>query len=85
MHGSDGLIFVQNGVEAEIGELLWEVVWWNGDHTVIWRKFLWLLSWKSKWSRDEVWSIGAQMFIEDDFVHGFGKFEIDFTEKSSGI
>lgn len=85
LEGTDRLILVQDGVEREGHELLWEAVRWNGYHAEEGGFFLRLLLWKHEWTRDEVWSIGLNVLVEDDLIHGLGKLKVDFTEESGGV
>ena len=58
---------------------------WNGDHTVHWCLRLLLFSWKREGPGDKVWTIGLQMFVEDDLVHRFGELEVDLAQEGGGI
>mmetsp|Transcript_20747 Transcript_20747/g.31992 ORF Transcript_20747/g.31992 Transcript_20747/m.31992 type:complete len:987 (-) Transcript_20747:91-3051(-) len=81
LHSTDGLVLVQNGVEAEVGELLSEVVRRNDDHAVVGRFFLLLFLREDERAGDEVGAVLLQVLVEDDLVHGLGKVEVDLIEQ----
>lgn len=58
---------------------------WDRDHTVHWSLRCLLLSWERERTRDKVWSIGLQVFVEDDLVHGLGELKVDLAQECGSI
>ena len=58
---------------------------WNRDHTVHWSSLFLLLVWENERTGDKVWSIGLQVLVEDDLVHGLGELKVDLAQEGGGI
>ena len=85
LHGTDGLVLVQDRVEAEIGERLWEIVWRNDNHAVVRCLRLWLLLWQGEWPRDEVGSVALEVLVENDLVHRLREFKVHLAQQGSRV
>ena len=86
-HGLDGFLFDVKRLEAEIGELLWEVMLWDWHHTEVWGLSWRLLLRELKISGDHV-SFGLSGFkcsLHDDFVHGSGEVLVDLVHDTGGV
>lgn len=72
------MVLVKDGVETEVGELLWEVMWWDLDHAEL--RSLCLCNWirQSQGTRNEVWSILLNVLVKDDLVHGLTELLVNF-------
>jgi hypothetical protein len=76
LHCADHLILIHEGVEAELRELLGEVVGRNVYKGIVWGIFLCWLRWEGKIAHDEIVALLLHVLIEDDFVHALGKVEV---------
>ena len=73
----NNLILVQHCVEAELGELLWEVVWWDVYQAVVGLRLGRRIGRKGKVTHDQVVVLVSHMLVEDDLVHAFREFKIN--------
>ena len=81
----DDFVFDLEGAAAVLAELFGEVVGRDRDHSEERGGFsLWLLG-EVELSGDQVGSLGRQMLVEDDLVHGLRKVDVDFVEESGSV
>jgi hypothetical protein len=73
----NNLILVQHCVEAELGELLREVVRWDVDQAVVRLRLGRRVGRKGKVAHDEIVVLVSHMLVKDDLVHALRKLKIN--------
>jgi hypothetical protein len=85
LHCADHLILIHEGVEAELRELLGEVVGRNVHEGIVWGFFLCGLRRERKIAHNELASLLLHVLVEDDFVHALCKVEVYLGKKGRGV
>lgn len=87
-HSSNCLLLNVKGLEAEIGELFWEVMLRNWNHTEVRSLLGWRLFWKLKVSWDHIFELIGTLFkslLHDDLIHGSEEVLVYFVHNTSGV
>lgn len=85
LHGLDDLVLVEHRVEAELRELLGEVVRRDVYQTVVGLLLGWRVRRQGQVAHNQVVVLVSHVFIEDYLVHTLREVEVHFREQSRRV
>ncbi len=77
LHRLDNFILVEHSVEAELRELLGEVMGRDVDQAIVGLLLGWRVGRKGQVVHDEIVVLVSHVLIENDFVHALRKIEVN--------
>jgi len=88
-HGEDNFVFDEQRVEAEVGELFREIIWWwYGNATKVWNFLGGSFRRKSKIRGNHKLKLFFSQFhslVHDNSIHSSSELKLHFEKNSSGL
>lgn len=82
---SNDFILILESIEAELRELLREIMRRNGDHPKVWGFLYSRLGRKLEIACDQLVASLLQVLVKDDLIHGLCKLEVNLRQESGRV